>query len=473
MRRLRRALALLVVASTVLGGAATGLPDVPPPGIPGDDLPDAPAASNQSYAVEQGDTCVPVTPFEGEQNVAAFYDYRNPNTSRSSWLYSSFMPGRFTSDNGSSLFLYEGPDGVVSLVAVHDARRNREVRPLPHSAVTFRFGGLPESGEWVLVDDTYDGREDRFSRNRIDWRWGGSRTDGAVFRGLAGDFSIRIAPAFNERAALYRPDRTFEPVTSWSVLSSGASGPDRTELDTSEPVVVKYGGCGTPPDAALDAPGSALVGRQANLDANATTDPDGDVARYRWDFDGDGNVDRTTSAPTVRYAYDEPGTYAANVTVVDEGGNAATATANVTVSRPAADFAVADAALSSTAAAAGENVTVSATVENEGNASGTYTATLTVDGEVVAREEVRVPAGETKRVTFTYRAETAGRKRLAVGGVDAGTLAVTPPTTSETTRPTPGERGGGSPFDLLLDHPELAGVALLALLLVNFVASRR
>src|SRR6056297_3101389 len=178
MRRGASAVALLVVASVVLSGLAVGLPPGPPPGLPGDDLPDAPAADAGTFSVKQGDTCVPVQPFQGNQRVDEFYDYRTPYTNESSYRYATFMPDRFTRENASSLFLYEGPDGVVSLVVVHDEQAAREVRPLPRSAVTFRFDGLPDSGEWVLVDDTYDDRDDRFDRNRIDWRWGGSRADG-------------------------------------------------------------------------------------------------------------------------------------------------------------------------------------------------------------------------------------------------------------------------------------------------------
>ncbi|WP_327050962.1 PKD domain-containing protein [Halomicrococcus gelatinilyticus] len=470
MRRGATAVALLVVASVVLSGLAVALPPGPPPGLPGDDLPDAPAADAGTFSVKQGDTCVPVEPFQGNQRVDEFYDYRTPYTNESSYRYSSFVPDRFTRENASSLFLYEGPDGVVSLVVVHDERAAREVRPLPRSAVTFRFDGLPDSGEWVLVDDTYDGRDDRFDRNRIDWRWGGSRTDGGVFRGLAGDFSLTIAPTFNEDAALYTPDRPTEPITSWAVVSGNASSPTRTELDMSEPVVVRSGGCGAPPDAALAA-ADGFVGEAVTLDASGTTDPDGDVERYRWDFDGDGSVERTTTGPTVEHTYDAAGTRDVNVTVVDDGGNAVTATATVDVHRPGA-VAVTNATLSATTVAPGETVTVTATVENGGESARTVAANLTVGGEVVASERVEVPADGSERVTFTYSANETGERRLAVDGVGAGTLRVadSPGAT------TPGDgQGDGSLLDpaTVLDHPRIGGAALLVALLTAAIISRR
>ncbi len=51
-------------------------------------------------------------------------------------------------------------------------------------------------------------------------------------------------------------------------------------------------------------------------------DPDGSIAEYRWDFDGDGNIDKVSSNNTVSYTYEEIGTYNAKVIVVDnEGAN--------------------------------------------------------------------------------------------------------------------------------------------------------
>ena len=49
-------------------------------------------------------------------------------------------------------------------------------------------------------------------------------------------------------------------------------------------------------------------------------DIDGTIALYKWDFDGDGNVDQITSDGTVIHTYNTSGTYNAKVTVVDNDG---------------------------------------------------------------------------------------------------------------------------------------------------------
>ncbi len=311
---------------------------VPPPGLPGGSLPDTPASEHDSYVVEQGSNCVPVTPIQGNQTVTEFYDYRNPYTQPSDWSYSSFAPRSVTRENGSTMFLYESPDGVVSLVLLHDRlRKERTGDQLPMSAASFSFDGLPESGEWVVMDDTYDGRDDRWSRNQIDWTWTGSRVDGAVFRGLSGEFETTISPSWNENAALYDSRFATESVDSWSLLSGSASSPNETELDMESAVVVRPGTCGSSPEAALSASDSANVNERVTFDASGTTDPDNDLTEFRWDFDGDGNVDETTTKPTTNHVYESTGEKTVRVTAVDSEGSTDNATVTVSVTASATD----------------------------------------------------------------------------------------------------------------------------------------
>ncbi|WP_458184966.1 PKD domain-containing protein [Haladaptatus sp. NG-WS-4] len=473
----RAVLSVLLVLST-LGTAAA----LPPPGLPGDDLPDAPASDHDTYAVQQGDTCVPVKPVQGNQNVVEFYDYRNPHTEPSDWSYSSFAPSSLTRDNGSTMFLYEAPDGVVSLVILHDQRRaSRTGQRLPMSAVTFRFGGLPASGQWVLMDDTYEGRDDRWSRNRIDWTWTGSRVDGAVFRGLSGEFRTTVSPRWNEAAALHDPRFGSEPVNSWTFLSGSVANPTETELDMDAPLVVEPGGCGAPPEAALTASGTddgAKTGEPVSFDASGTTDPDDDVTEYRWDFDGDGSVDETTKQPTATHVFESPGEYTARVTAVDSEGQTDNATATVRVTRASADVRVTDASLDPSKVSEGESVTVTATLENAGDGDGTATAELSVAGTVVETKRVAVPAGESRDVQFTYRAESPGEHAVRVSGAEAGTLVVKRAETSEspgdgTTGDVTQERNDLPGMDELAAHPEWGAVAVALVLLGGAIAARR
>jgi PKD repeat protein len=70
------------------------------------------------------------------------------------------------------------------------------------------------------------------------------------------------------------------------------------------------------------------------LDASASSDPDGGIAQYRWDFNGDGVVDLTTTAASVSHTYGT-GRWNPAVTVVDNlGVPSAPAQATVLVDDP-------------------------------------------------------------------------------------------------------------------------------------------
>jgi YVTN family beta-propeller protein len=71
------------------------------------------------------------------------------------------------------------------------------------------------------------------------------------------------------------------------------------------------------PSAAFGAT-PAPAGSSTSFDASASTDADGTVATYRWDF-GDGQA-ATTSSPGAAHVYADPGTYTATLTVTDNEG---------------------------------------------------------------------------------------------------------------------------------------------------------
>ncbi|GAA0911188.1 hypothetical protein GCM10009558_112040 [Virgisporangium aurantiacum] len=54
------------------------------------------------------------------------------------------------------------------------------------------------------------------------------------------------------------------------------------------------------------------------VDASGSTDPDGTVARYRWDF-GDGTT-LTTAGPRATHVYPRAGTFRVTLVVTDNEG---------------------------------------------------------------------------------------------------------------------------------------------------------
>lgn len=83
------------------------------------------------------------------------------------------------------------------------------------------------------------------------------------------------------------------------------------------------------------APNPVLVDSTVVLDATASSDPDGPIARFEWDLDGDGEYERDTGAQGLTtMSYPVPGIVTVSVRVTDAVGRTAAATRPVRVSEP-------------------------------------------------------------------------------------------------------------------------------------------
>ena len=158
-----------------------------------------------------------------------------------------------------------------------------------------------------------------------------------------------------------------------------------------------------PPTAAMT---SSVVARTASFDGSGSSDPDGAIASYAWDF-GDGSTG-TGVAP--QHTYTNPGTFVVRLTVTDGTGSTASATGSVTIQNalPAASFTVTtskrvatmnasassdpDGQIASYAWNFGDGSTgTGATTSHTYAAAGDYTITLTVtdnDGGVATTTRV-------------------------------------------------------------------------------------
>ncbi|MBN2082880.1 PKD domain-containing protein [bacterium] len=61
------------------------------------------------------------------------------------------------------------------------------------------------------------------------------------------------------------------------------------------------------------------------FDASGSTDADGTIVEYAWDFDGDGTYDAYTTENTTTYSYEDTGNHQARVCVTDSSGDTDTA----------------------------------------------------------------------------------------------------------------------------------------------------
>jgi chitodextrinase len=85
-----------------------------------------------------------------------------------------------------------------------------------------------------------------------------------------------------------------------------------------------------PPVAVLDTPLSTEPRTTVTLDGSRSSDPDGTIVTYRFDF-GDGSPPQAQATPSVQHAFEVLGTYVISLTVTDEFGVESVATDELTV----------------------------------------------------------------------------------------------------------------------------------------------
>jgi hypothetical protein len=101
------------------------------------------------------------------------------------------------------------------------------------------------------------------------------------------------------------------------------------------------GGGGAPPAAILAKPNAdaggpyyGVVDEEVTVDGSGSTDTDGTVEEYRWDFDNDGTWDADwSSSPTATHTYTVAGDYTVKLEVKDDDGKTDTDTATATISQ--------------------------------------------------------------------------------------------------------------------------------------------
>ncbi|MFD1587793.1 PKD domain-containing protein [Halorientalis brevis] len=180
---------------------------------------------------------------------------------------------------------------------------------------------------------------------------------------------------------------------------------------------------------------SALVGDAIAFDGTNSSDPDGSIVSYEWNFSDGG---KNLTGPTVTHSFDAAGTYEVNLTVTDDDNitdreevfitvdeNTAP-TANATANRTSviAGDAIAfdgtnssdsDGSISSYEWAFGDNSTATGpNVTHAYSSSGNYTATLTVtdDKGATATDTVEITVGANSSPTASA---TANRTSVDTG----------------------------------------------------------
>lgn len=146
-------------------------------------------------------------------------------------------------------------------------------------------------------------------------------------------------------------------------------------------------------------PSSGQPGTWLTFSGSASSDPDGSIVSYIWNF-GDGNSD---SGITAYNNYAAAGVYTVRLTVTDNNGATDTSTQSVSIQAASApDLVVADIAYSPTTPALGQNVTFSITVRNQGNATaGAFRVRLAGASSSTQATVTQLPAGASQVVSLS------------------------------------------------------------------------
>jgi hypothetical protein len=142
-----------------------------------------------------------------------------------------------------------------------------------------------------------------------------ARNSGGFTAGQAGSM-IPIIPTGGTENVRFVRLTMYEPQDECSTCDG------RDWIDVSELAVY-----GAPPNelpSGTLSVGPAVAGSEVTLDASNITDPDSLITGYRWDFDGNGTIDSSTSAPTTKTTYAAAGNVTAAVTVDDFRGGSTT-----------------------------------------------------------------------------------------------------------------------------------------------------
>lgn len=142
---------------------------------------------------------------------------------------------------------------------------------------------------------------------------------------LPGSYTVRL-----DTASL--PEH-YEPTTPATVevqlrpgevaeVEFGAAEKERRIIITFQPPLAEFAWSPEEPQA----------GEAVTFDASASFDPDGEIVKYEWDFDGDGLTD--AEGVTATWTFNEAGDYPVTLTVTDNDGYTSTATKTITVRSP-------------------------------------------------------------------------------------------------------------------------------------------
>jgi hypothetical protein len=190
------------------------------------------------------------------------------------------------------------------------------------------------------------------------------------------------------------------------------------------------------------APSSVVKNQTVSFDGSASSDPDGTIAKYEWDLDGNGSFETSTgTTPTTGRSYPTAGSFEVKLRVTDNEGISSTSAKTVTVNTlaPTASF---------TATPNPANTGQAVSFDGSGS-SDTDGKIAKYEWDLDGNGSYETNTGATATTTKTYATAAAVTVGLRVTDDDGLTNATTrsltvnnrPPTASFTVSPSPANTG--------------------------------
>ncbi len=264
------------------------------------------------YTVSQGDKRVQIVPLSGSTAADAYYNMTNNQSNTG-----------LEETNTAVLFLYRNTTtGAVSLFVLLSGTGGTA------GSTSLTMSGVPAGAGFTVQDDgPADFREVwqlTPPTGSVSWTWDDGKSDGMVLGPLGSEFELTLYPQFTAG------------ITAVKLPSGSASSPQMVSLNLIDPIIFQ-GTLNQPPKVSFSiSPTDPHINEAISFDASASMDPDGSIAKYEWDFDGDGIFDQTTTNPVVTHSYAVSGMKNVTLRATDAAG----ATARTSVSVNVADLAV-------------------------------------------------------------------------------------------------------------------------------------
>jgi PKD repeat protein len=255
------------------------------------------------YTVSQGETQAQIEPVANPVDAVAFFK-----------ITSGQMSTGLEKSGAAVLFLYQDTaGGTLSLGVLLSAAAGTA------GSTTITLSGLPAGAGFLVKDDAFDRWQITPPTGSVSWTWPQGRGDGMALGPLGTEFAVTLFPQFTAG------------ITRAVFLSGSATSPTEIELNLLDPIIVS----GTPNEPPLVgftvSPADLRINQPVTFDASSSFDPDGQIAKYEWDFNGDGLFDSTTTEPTVTYTYSTAGSKSVTVRATDNEGATARSTLSVSI----------------------------------------------------------------------------------------------------------------------------------------------